>query len=370
MNPMCRWIKSVKQAGVSSMKDVAIISFAQTDAVRNAGGTNEVELIMPVVQQALADAGLKSVQDVGFVCSGSCDYQQGAAFAFVLGVDALGAVPPIKESHVEMDAAWALYESWLKIQMGHAESALIYGFGKSSPGELASVLSLQLDPYYLAPLWPDTVSLAALQARAMLDAGVITEAEMAEVVSRSRANAKANPHAQLSGDYSIEQLLAEPTFVSPLRKHDCCPISDGASAMVICTVEKAQQLGKPYAVIKGIDHRIETHQPGLRDLTVSSSTRLAGEKAGLKQAPVQVAELYAPFSHQEVILKQALGLDDSVVINPSGGVLAGHMLMASDLSRIGEVAMRIIKGDYQRGVAHATSGPCLQQNLVTVLESA
>ena len=70
-----------------------------------------------------------------------------------------------------MDAAWALYESMLKIRMGHADSALIYGFGKSSPGELPIVLSQQLDPYYLAPLWVDTISLAAMQARMMLDQG-------------------------------------------------------------------------------------------------------------------------------------------------------------------------------------------------------
>jgi acetyl-CoA acetyltransferase len=352
------------------MRDVAIVSFAQSDCVRSAGAANEVELIMPVVGQALAEAGFDSVQDVDFTCSGSCDYQQGAAFAFVLGLDALGAVPPIKESHVEMDAAWALYEAWLKIQMGHAESALVYGFGKSSPGELRTVLSLQLDPYYLAPLWIDSISLAAMQARAMLEAGDITEADMAEVVMRSRANAKTNPHAQMSGDYTVEQLLNEPTFTSPLRKHDCCPISDGASAMVICTVEKAKELGKPYAVIKGIDHRIETHVFGSRDLTKSPSTEKAASEAGLFDAPVEVAEVYAPFSHQELLLKQSLQLGDDVVVNPSGGALAGHLMMASGLSRIGEVAKRIISGEYKRGVAHATSGPALQQNLVTVLESA
>ena len=61
---------------------------------------------------------------------------QGAAFAFVEGLSAIQTNPPIKESHVEMDAAWAMYESMLKIQMGDAETALIYGFGKSSPGDL------------------------------------------------------------------------------------------------------------------------------------------------------------------------------------------------------------------------------------------
>ena len=350
------------------MRDVAIISFVQSDCIRDVGSKNEVELIMPVVDKALANAGFSSAQEVDFTCSGSCDYQQGAAFAFVMGVDALGAVPPIKESHVEMDGAWALYESWLKIKMGHADTALVYGFGKSSPGQLSNVLSNQLDPYYYAPLGIDTISLAAMQARAMLDAGVISERDMAEVVARSRANAKSNPHAQLAGDYTVEQLLDEPMTYEPLRMHDCCPISDGAAAMVVCTVEKAKQLGKPYAVIRGVDHRIETHQFTLRDLTQSPSTEAAAKGAGVANGKVDVAEIYAPFSHQEIIVQRALGLDDNVEINPSGGVLAGNLFMASGLSRIGEVANRIMSGSCERGVAHATSGSCLQQNMVMVLE--
>jgi acetyl-CoA acetyltransferase len=354
-----------------SMRDIAIISFAQSQCLRDAGAKNEVELIMPVIQDALQQVGMRNSQDVDFTCSGSCDYLQGAAFAFVSGVDALGAVPPIKESHVEMDAAWALFESILKIRMGHAESALVYGFGKSSPGELPAVLSQQLDPYYLAPLWVDNVSLAAMQARLMLDQGIITERDMAEVVASSRRNALANnPSAQLSGDVSAEDLLAQETWVSPLRKSDCCPISDGAAAMVICTVEKAEALGRPYAIIKGIDHRIESHNLGVRDLTRSLSTEQAAQAAGAAEGAIEVAELYAPFSHQEIILSRALGLDSSTQINPSGGVLAGNLMMASGLARIGEVAQRIIDGKIKRGLAHATSGPCLQHNLVTVLEAA
>jgi acetyl-CoA acetyltransferase len=350
------------------MKQIAIVAYQQTDSVSDAGAVNEVELIMPVLARTFKQAGLKSAQDVDFTCSGSCDYLQGAAFAFVAGVDALGAVPPIKESHVEMDAAWALYESMLKIRMGHADSALIYGFGKSSPGELPIVLSQQLDPYYLAPLWVDSIALAALQARLMLDKGLITERDMAEVVSRSRRNALNNPHAQLSGDISPEEILAQETYLSPLRKADICPVSDGASAMIIATVEKAKEWGLPYVVISGIDHCIETHNLGMRDLTDSVSTRIAANRAGMNAGKVDVAELYAPFSHQEIILTRALGLDAQTSVNPSGGVLAGNLMMASGLSRIGEVFNRIVNGEAQRGIAHATSGPCLQHNLVTVLE--
>ena len=72
--------------------------------------------------------------DIGFWCSGSSDYLAGRAFSFVQAVDAIGAFPPVMESHVEMDGAWALYEAWLKILTGEAQIALAYGFGKSSAG--------------------------------------------------------------------------------------------------------------------------------------------------------------------------------------------------------------------------------------------
>jgi acetyl-CoA acetyltransferase len=69
-----------------------------------------------------------------------------------------------------------------------------------------------------------------------------------------------------------------------------------------------------------------------------------------------------------LILRDALGLNGNTRINPSGGALSGNPIMAAGLMRIGEVASRITSGDANRGVAHATSGPCLQQNLVCVLE--
>jgi len=80
--------------------------------------------------------------------------------------------------------------------------------------------------------------------------------------------------------------------------------------------------------------------------------------------------LHAPYAHQELILTEALGLagDGGVSINPSGGALAANPMMSAGLIRIGEAAQRIWSGEADRAVAHATSGPCLQQNLVAVLE--
>jgi hypothetical protein len=122
------------------------------------------------------------------------------------------------------------------------------------------------------------------------------------------------------------------------------------------------------AWIRGIEHRIEAHSLGVRDLAVSDSTTAAAAAAGLGNGPVDVAELHAQFSHEELILRDALGLNGSTAINPSGGPLSANGVMTAGLVRIGEVARRITNGDANRGVAHAASGPCLQQNMVVVLE--
>ena len=347
------------------MRDVAVVSFAQTKNVRRENRRNEVEMLIPVVQEAVEKSGIPK-QEIGFTCSGSSDYLAGQSFSFVLAVDCLGAWPPIAESHVEMDGAWALYEAWIKIQCGEADSALIFSFGRSSPGVVRETLTLQLDHYTLAPLGADPVCLAALQARALLEATDHSEREMAEVAARNRADAKSNPYAQLVGDFDVDALLAEPYFVSPLRKHDCAPISDGATAIVIAADDLAHKASNLPAWIRGIDHRIESHQLGLRDLSQSTSTSLAGEKAGA--VDIEVAELHAPFSHQELILRDALSLGDDVQINPSGGALAANSMMVAGLTRIGEAANAIWNGNARRALGHATSGPCLQQNLVCVLE--
>jgi acetyl-CoA acetyltransferase len=212
------------------------------------------------------------------------------------------------------------------------------------------------------------VSLAALQARAMLDKGTITEREMAEIAARSRRNAANNPYAQVQGSADADALLKEPYVTAPLRKHDLPPISDGACAVVLATADKARQLSRTPVWIRGIDHRVEPHQPGMRDLTESLSARQAGTRAGVNGAPVDVAEVSATFSHQERLLREALGLGDEVDVNPSGGPLAANPVMAVGLARIAEAARAVAERGAHRAVAHATSGQCLQQNLVCVLE--
>ncbi len=347
-------------------RDVAVVVTAQTTHRRAATELSEVEMIQPIIREVLDAVG--GIGNIDFTCSGSSDYLAGQAFSFVMTLDAVGAYPPIVESHVEMDGAWALYEAWLKIQAGHADSALVYSYSKASPGDLPRVMSRGLDPYYYGPIWPDSIALAGLQARAMLDAGLITAEQMAEIARRNRTAAADNPHAQLKGSPSVEELLATEMLSDPLHLHDCPPISDGGVAVVLAAGDTARGWSERPAWISGIDHRIDSHNFGARDLTRAPSIALAAEKAGVADGPIDVAELHAPFSFQEQIVRNELGLGDDVTVNPSGGALAANPMLAAGLLRIVEVANRISAGSANRGVAHATGGQLMQQNLVCVLE--
>jgi acetyl-CoA acetyltransferase len=347
------------------MRDVAIVSFAQSNAARE--DRNEVEILLPVVKAAVASSQLER-SEIGFTCSGSSDFLQGQPFAFVMALDGVGAWPPIKESHVEMDGAWALYEAWVKIQTGEVDSALVYAFGKTSSGDLAEVQALQLDPYCVTQLWPDADSVAGIQARLYMERAGRSERDLAEVAARSLRDAQSNPHAVAKGDRDAEKLLAEPYRTSPLRDHDCPANSDGATAIVVMAGDRAKTLCERPVWIRGFDHRIDPPALGARDLTRAPSAEIAAARAGVGDDKVDLAELSAPYTHQELILREALGLADDVRINPSGGTLCAHTMMSCGLNRIGDAAQRIAAGEGDRAVAHASQGHCLQQNMVCVLE--
>src|SRR3954452_22236852 len=244
-------------------RPVAIVSWASFETP-NEPARNEVEMLLPVIQEALGKGGLTQ-QDIGFTVSGSSDYLQGFPFAFVGALDAVGAWPPIRESHVEMDGAFALYEAVNVLQEPGIDTALVYAFSRPSRGELDRTLTLQLDPYVVAPLWPDARSLAGLQAQAMRDSG----------------------------------RFGDVPEVAPTE------VADGGTAVILAAGDRARELCERPAWIRGIDHRIEAPALGVRDLTQSPSTRIAAEHSGALGSQADSAWLHAPYPHQELILREA-----------------------------------------------------------------
>jgi hypothetical protein len=301
-------------------RPVAIVASASFETPTEPA-RNEVEMLLPVIHDALGKVGLTQ-KDIGFTVSGSSDYLQGFPFAFVGALDAVGAWPPIRESHLEMDGAFALSEAIEVLQHTGIDTALVYAFARPSRGELDRTLAIQLDPYSVAPLWPDARGLAGLQAQAMRD----------------------------SGRYDDVPDVT-PTYVA-----------DGATAVILAVGDRARELTKTPVWIRGIDHRMEAPALGVRDLTVSTSTKTAAEHAGATD--VDAAWLHVLYPHQELLLRDALGLGSQPVDSKAGPMMVGG------LQRLAAAAEAIAAGQSKRAVAHATSGPCLQQNLVALLEGA
>ncbi len=230
------------------MRPVHVVGWADL-RVRDAA--DEVEQVAPVVTAALEMAGLDR-REVGFWCSGSCDYLLGRPFSFVSAVDGLGGWPPIRESHVEMDGAWALYEAWMRLQHGDLETALVYAFGRSTSGDPSAIAAQGLDPYTVAPLNPPADAIAGLQARA-------------------------------AGGLPVVAL----------------PPADGSAAVVLSTLG-----GGPR--IDAIGHLAQVQELGARDLA----------NPALPDTPTDVdrAELHLRYRHEAVVLQAALGLGDEVVV--------------------------------------------------------
>ena len=335
-----------------AMRNVAVVAASSRQEEKMLD--TEVEMMIPLISKVREDTGLDQTE-IGFTCSGSSDFLAGQAFSFVMTLDAVGPVPPISESHVEMDGAWALYEAWIKFQMGVIDTALVYSYGKPSPGSLQDVLSTQLDPYYIAPLWPDAHSIAALQARHLLEQGEIAHEDLANCAVRAGTV------------QSHEEYFGQPMLADPLRQADCPTYADGGVAMILAAEGKAEELCERPAWITGIDHRIDSHHFGVRDLSAIPSAKKAASKAGVNDANVDLAELHTSYTVQDILLRKELNLPLNPKSSSKNHPIKAETLMASGLLRIAEAARAIWDQEANRVLAHATSGPLMQQNLMCVL---
>lgn len=349
------------------MRDIAVISFAQLLNQPSHQG-NDIEILIEPIAAAMDASGLTR-EEIQFTTGGSNDFLVGRAFSFVRALDAVGIHPCKEDSHVEMDAAWALYEAWVRLQLGDIDTALIWGLGKTSLGNLDELMTLSTDPYYVAPLMPDPTSIAALQARALMDSGRCSEQDLAAIAARRQEAALANPWVVWDRARTAEEIMAEEYEAAPLRPSTSSPVTDGAACVILAAGDVARRVCDRPAWIRGIDHRTDTFNIGARDLTRSLSAAAAAERAGVSEGAVDVAEVHAAHAHEEIILSNALGLGPETKLNPSGGALTADPLMATGLIRIGEAARHILEGAADRTVGHATAGPCLQNNMVVVMEA-
>jgi len=219
---------------------------------------------------------------------------------------------------------------------------------------------------------------AMIQRRYMADHGDPV-AGLAAVAMACRRNGAANPRAQLRSALTLEQYLASPMVVEPLRRDDCCLVSDGAAAVVVMSERTAREMGVPAPVPilgTGQGHAsFEVHlRPGLTETCAGVSAQAAFRQAGLRPSDIDVAQIYDCFTITVLLTLEAYGfcppggaadfvrdgqveIGGRLPINTSGGLLSETGMPGLQLVIEGVRQMRGTAGLQVRGARH-----CLVSN--------
>ncbi len=378
------------------MERAAIVGIGQTKAAGRFKEFNYPELVYPAVVAALEDAGI-TIDDIDNVITTSNDFWDGRTIASMATGDVSGCWDR-NISCVEGDGAFGAFYGMCRCLSGHYGTTLVTAYSKGSESISAYITNAAFDPIYVRSLGLDMVSACALQARRYMDRHNISEEQCAVVSSKNHRNALGNPNAHLHLDLSVEDVMGSRMICDPLKLYDCSPVSDGAVAVVIANEDRARKIGGKPAWIKGVSFCMDNYLLGDRDLAEYSALEKAAKKAyaaaGISdpRKEIDVAEVYDAFSYQELMWTEGLGLCEQggggklaesgatgktgdIPVNPSGGLLASHPVIAAGLIRIAE-AVRQIRGeagdmqvdkDVRTALAHGVNGVAGQSHCVWIL---
>lgn len=296
------------------------------------------------------------------------------------------------------DGATAVIYSANAILSGHLDVVLILAICKESRIKSRNIITnYGYDPFVSKPLGMDDNIAAALQARVYMDKYGITREDCAKVVVKNRANAAANPYAQLTTPVTEREVLDSEVLASPISVLDKYPVSDGACAIIMASEKLTKQLTDKPVWVTGMGVCRDTYNLGDRDLAgceaLESAARAAYAMAGIKNPSetLDIVELSSQYSYQELLFSEGLGLcprgeghkllesgmtdrAGSLPINPSGGVLSGVPVLVAGASRVVEATLQLRgeAGDRQidkaaSAVAHGMFGPCGQLQCAIVM---
>jgi acetyl-CoA acetyltransferase len=293
---------------------VAIVGIGETEFVRRSD-RSVGELAVAAVRAAIADAGLTPEQVDGIVSvygepapddiTSSIGMRRrftGTA-GYVPGAGALSAAVTAK----------------LAIDAGLADYVVVYlGYGSSRPG--GPYMFHARDPVkasYEMPFgfYGQPVYFAAWQQRYCHDYNVKPD-ELAGVSMAARAWARLTPGAQETRPLTFPDYLASPMISSPLRKADCCLLTDGAAAYILTSADRARHLPHPPVLLSGFGlasmdttmHDIFTQKADFLELGSRLSGPRAYASAGITVADIDVAMVYDCFSTSLVLQMEDLGL--------------------------------------------------------------
>ena len=262
---------------------------------------------------ALNDAGL-SLSDVdAYFCAG----------------DAPGTTPMWMADYLNLKLSWFdgteaggcsylahIQRASAAIATGQCKVALITLAGKPrSSGQATGTAPRPLGPDRPEVPWESSFKwtiagiYGMMAQRHMYQYGTTRE-QIAWVKVAASEHAKHNPHALLNKAVSVEDVVTSPIISDPLRRLDCCVITDGGGALVLTSPEIAKSLNRPLIGVRGCGQTIHTNNGGNIDLTRTGaevSGAAAFSAAGVKPADIKYASVYDNFTIMVLMQLEGLG---------------------------------------------------------------
>lgn len=377
------------------MEKIGIVGIGMTKQERRKDAETVADMVFESVTKALEDAGM-TVKDIDNIVTGCNDFWDGRTISSMAVGDASGAWDK-NISCVEGDGTFVAFYGMTRILSGSYRTTLVTAHSKGSQSLPSLITNAMFDPIYTRPLGLDAITSGALQARRYMDKYGITEEQCARVSVKNHGNARNNPYAQIPMEISVDDVLNSRILATPIKLLDASPITDGACTIILANEKMARNFSDNPVWVKGIGFCADAFHLGDRDLaecqSLEKAAKTAYEMAGIKNPfkEIDVAEIYDGFSYQELMWTEGLGLcekggggrlidsgetemDGSTPVNPSGGCLSAHAVIAAGLIRIAEATLQIRADAGMRQVprvktalAHGINGPCGQSHCVWIL---
>ena len=273
-------------------------------------------------------------------------------------------------------------EAFANVAAGFYDAVLVTGVEKvthTGTEWTTTYFSYCSDFFYEGQAGVSFPGLFASMARAYINEFNATEEDFAKVAVKNHDNGLLNPKAHLRKKITVDDVMNSDVVASPLKLYDCCPFSDGASAVILCSQSFAKEHGGDYIDVIGSGRGGSSAALQGRDhLTTIPSTKIATESAykmaNITAKDVDFAEVHDCFTIAEVVDTEDLGffgkgkgieavredqtkLNGQISINPSGGLKSkGHPIGATGVGQVVEVYDQLTGNAGARTVKNAKIG--------------
>ncbi|MDH5695608.1 MAG: propanoyl-CoA acyltransferase [Dehalococcoidia bacterium] len=354
------------------MREVAIVGVGMTKF--GTSKKTQVEMFAEAAMDAINESNLK-LKDIQAVYVGNADgnVEEGqSVIASMCAADiGLQGLPVIRFEGACASSTIAIIDAFVWVASGLYDIVLAGGTERQrimSTSLATRVMGFGVHSRYETPTGLSFPGIFAMMAHLYAKKYEIPLPQLKETMARVSFKAHKhgciNPKAQFFGkEVTMQMIYDSPMIASPLQVYDCCPISDGAAAVVVASADIAKKLTKKPILIVGVGQGSSGSVCSQKDITRISARELSAKRAynmaGLAPEDIDVCELHDCFTIAEIVATEGLGFFDpgqgykavlrgdtdiggEIPINPSGGIKSkGHPVGATGAAQVYEIVKQL-----------------------------